>query len=107
VDLRQTAELIYLKIDEQAARNRELLQRVIDKQISEDFKSAEKQINDYIKRFQDEFDQLLKQRETREAEASEIRGMLEAQKVQLTEYLQELTSTRQSLDSWKPVKTVR
>ncbi|MBD1835084.1 dynamin family protein [Cyanobacteria bacterium FACHB-472] len=107
VDLRQTAELINLKIDEQAARNRELLQRVIDKQISEDFRSAEKQINDYIKRFQDEFDQLLRQRETREAEASEIRGMLEAQKVQLTEYLQELTSTRQSLDSWKPIKTVR
>lgn len=107
VDLHQTAELIYLKIEEQAARNRELLQRVIDKQISEDFRSAEKQINDYIKRFQDEFDQLLRQRETREAEASEIRGMLEAQKVQLTKYLQELTSTRQSLDSWKPVKTVR
>lgn len=107
VDLRQTAELIYLKIDEQATRNRELLQRVIDKQISEDFRSAEKQINDYIKRFQDEFDQLLRQRETREAEASEIRGMLEPQKVQLTEYLQNLTSTRQSLDSWKPVKTVR
>lgn len=107
VNLRKTSEAIKLKIDEQVSRNRELLQRVIEKQVSDDFKNAEKQINDYVKRFQDEFDSLLKERKTREAETDQICAMLEEQKAQLNEYLSELASMRDSLNSWKPVQTVR
>ncbi len=107
VNLLKTSEAIKLKIDEQVSRNRELLQRVIEKQVSDDFKNAEKQISDYIKRFQDEFDSLLKERETREAESKQIQAMLEEQKAQINEYLSELASMRDSLNSWKPVQTVR
>ncbi len=104
VDLRQTLESVNGKIDEQISRNRQLLERVIDKQISADFRSAEKQINDYIKRFQNDFDRVLNERKTKEAEAPEIRVRLEYQKAKLIEYLSQLSSIRESLNSWKPVK---
>ncbi len=107
VDLRQAAESITQKIDRQAAGSRYLLQKVIKTQISNDFKNAEKQINDYIKRFQDELDSLLRKREMKEAESDQIRAKLEAQKASLNEYLSELTSIRESLDTWKPVQTVK
>ncbi|BAZ15233.1 hypothetical protein NIES4071_71050 [Calothrix sp. NIES-4071] len=102
IDLRETAELIKQKIDEQVKKNQNLLERVIDKQVSGDFKSAEQQINDYIKKFQHEFDCLLKERETRESEKMEIRATLEAEKVKLNEFLNELAPVRASLNNWKP-----
>ncbi|MEW6496331.1 MAG: dynamin family protein, partial [Cyanobacteriota bacterium] len=107
VDLHETARLITQKIDEQVSRNLGLLQRVIEKQVSADFSSAEKQINKYMKRCQDVLDTLLRDRETKEAEADQIRTKLEAQKATLKEYLNELTSIRESLDSWKPRQTVK
>lgn len=107
VNLRKTSEAIKLKIDEQVFRSQRLLQRVIEKQVADDFKKAEKQISDYVKRFQDELDSLLKERETREDESAQIHVMLEAQKAQLNEYLSELASIRDSLDSWKPVQTIK
>jgi GTPase Era involved in 16S rRNA processing len=103
VDLGETSELIKQKIDEQVSRNLSLLQRVIEKQVSADFSSAEKQISDYIERFQDELDGLLKKREMKEAEADQIRAKLEAQKVALNEYLSDLTSIREALNTWKPM----
>jgi len=103
VDLAETAQLIKSKIDEQVSSNLSLLQRVIEKQVSADFSSAEKQINDYIKRFQDELDGLLKKREMKEAESDQIRAKLEAQKLALNEYLSDLTSIRESLNTWKPM----
>ncbi|QYX30903.1 hypothetical protein [Sphaerospermopsis torques-reginae] len=102
VDLRQTTQLIHQKIDEQVLNNRELLQRVIEKQIADDFKKAEQQINDYIKKFQDDFDSLLKERETKEAESDKVINSLHLQQEKLKEYLQELISIRQSLNTWKP-----
>lgn len=104
VDLQQTLESLKRKIDEQTSRNKQLLERVIEKQVKADFRNAEKQINDYIQRFQNDFDRVLKERETKEAEAPKILAKLEAQKIKLNEYLSELTSIRQSLDSWKPVR---
>ncbi|BCL38836.1 dynamin family protein [Nostoc sp. MS1] len=102
INLYQTAQVINSKIDEQVARNKELLQRVIEKQIAEDFRSAEKQISDYINKFQEDFDSLLKERETKEAESETIISTLNLQKKKLNEYLQELRSIRQSLNTWKP-----
>lgn len=102
VDLRQTTQLIHQRIEEQVLNNRELLQRVIEKQIADDFKKAEQQINDYIKKFQDDFDSLLKERETKESESAKIINSLNLQKERLIEYLQELILIRQSLNTWKP-----
>lgn len=107
IDLRQTAKGIKQKIDEQVTKNQQLLQRVIEKQIEEDFKSAEQQINDFIKMFQDDFELLLKERNTKEAEAAHIREILNIYKDKVTKYLLELTSIRASLDSWKPSQRIR
>lgn len=104
VDLRQTVEQIKQKIDDNVSGSQLLLERVIEQQVSTDFKSAERQINDYINRFQNDFDRVLKERKTKEAEAPEILAKLEGKKMKLKEYLSELNSIRQSLDSWKPVK---
>jgi GTPase Era involved in 16S rRNA processing len=104
VDLRQTVEQVNRQIDDNVSGTLLLLERVIEQQISADFRSAERQINDYIQRFQNDFDRVLKERETKEAEAPEILAKLEAQKMKLNEYLSELASIRQSLDSWKPVR---
>ncbi|MEH2338938.1 dynamin family protein [Nostoc sp.] len=102
IDLQLICEGIQEKIDLQVQRNLQLLQRVIQKQVSEDFRKGEKQINDYINRFEAEFDSLLKQRATSEVKASEVIANLESQRIKVTEYLNELVSIRENLDSWKP-----
>jgi hypothetical protein len=102
INLHSTSEAIKLNIDHQASASRQLLERVIEKQIADDFRKAEQQINDYITKFQDEFDRLLKERETKEAESDEILSTLNIQKENLNEYLQELKSIRESLNTWKP-----
>lgn len=103
VDLRLTLKEIHRKIDEQVERNLVLLQRVIEKQVSEDFLKGKNKIDDYINRFQSEFDQLLKQRATREVEAPEIVAKLEIQNAEIIEYVNELTSIRELLDRRKPM----
>lgn len=105
IDLRLTSQGIQQNIDSQVQRNLQLLQRVIEKQVSDDFCKGEKQINDYINRFQAEFDYLLKERATREVEASEVIHHLESQKTKVTEYLSELVSIQEKLDSCKPRKS--
>jgi len=107
IDLRQTVQQIKQKIDEQISRNQQLLQRVIEKQVEEDFRNAEQQINNYIKQSQDDFAKVLKERETKETEGDRIREMLEIQKAQLNQYLHELTTIKASLHSWKPMQTIK
>lgn len=107
IDLRQTLESINLKINGQIVRNRQLLERVIEKQVEADFRSAKQQITDYIDRFQNDFDRVLKERKTKEAEAPEILARLEAQKAKLNQYLRELISIRESLKTWKPSQIIR
>lgn len=107
VDLRQTVEQVHREIDDNVSGTLVLIERVIEQQVSADFRSAERQINDYIQRFQNDFDRVLKERETKEAEAPEILAKLEAQKIKLNEYLSKLVSIRQSLDSWKPERIVK
>ena len=98
-------EAICQKIDEQVSRNKELLKRVIEKQISQDFRSAEQQIGNYINRFQIVLDRSLMQRENKEAQTENICANLEIQKTQLSKLMCELHSIQKSLDSWIPVQT--
>ncbi|MHC0061503.1 dynamin family protein [Nostoc sp. UIC 10890] len=102
IDLRLTSQGIQQNIDLQVERNLKLLQRVIEQQVSDDFRKAEKQINDYINRFKHEFDSLLKQRQRREVEAYEVIDTLESQRIKVSEYLSELVSIQEIIDSWKP-----
>ena len=102
IDLRQIAREIQHNIDLQTKGTQTILERVIHDQVDDDFRSAEKQINDYIQKFQDEFDHLLKQRQVKEADVPKILERLSQQKKKLTEYLIGITQFRQSLDNWKP-----
>ncbi|MBD0389356.1 MAG: hypothetical protein ICV54_23365, partial [Nostoc sp. C3-bin3] len=68
-----------------------------------DFRDAEQQINDYMNKFQEQFDSVLRERETREAEKEQILATVETQKVKLNEYLSELAPIQASLNNWKPV----
>ncbi|MDB9494952.1 dynamin family protein [Spirulina major CS-329] len=104
IDLRQTIEAIQYEIDSQTRGSLLVVERVIKQQVAEDFGLVEKQINDYINRFLAEFDRLLKERETREAEVDQILAFLAVQKQGLDRYLANLTELQQLLDSWRPVQ---
>jgi hypothetical protein len=102
IDLRLTAKEIQDKIDKQVRRNLTLLQHIIEEQVGGDFQKGEQQINDYINRFQTDFDKLLTQRVNRESESHEIVSTLNSQKSEVSEYLNELIFIQEVLDNWKP-----
>ncbi len=104
VDLHQICQQIKLEIDNQASGTKKVLLRVIEKQIKEDFKNAERQIDSYIEQFQYMFDSLIKERKIKEGERDKICAALEEQKVKLSAYLDELSLLRLSLDDWQPVE---
>ncbi len=99
VDLRQVSKRIIQVIDAQIPINKQLLQRVIEQQIKDDFRSAESQINHYINRFQSELDNLLKDREQKEAQAPDIIDSLKRAKEKLSQYLNDLKDIRELLNS--------
>lgn len=103
VDLRQVQEAISQKIDEQVERTLILLERVIEKQVQEDFSKAKQQIEDYINLFQCEFDNLVFQRANYEAEAPQIIAYLEHQKEVLGQDMEELAVIGELLESCQPV----
>jgi hypothetical protein len=82
--------------------NKALLERVIQKQVDEDFRKAEKQILDYIDKFQSEFDCLLSKRVEYEAEAPRVIETLKQYDRDLQIHLQALESLKNSLTEWKP-----
>ncbi len=102
IDLRATQRQFELKIDAQVARNQELLKRVVEKQVGEDFKNAAQQINDYISQFQSELDNLLQKRESRELESLQVRAKIQEEHYELNQILQKLTTIKTDLESWKP-----
>jgi GTPase Era involved in 16S rRNA processing len=103
VDLRQVSTQILQAIDDRVGVNKQLLERVIDQQIKDDFRNAENQINDYINRFKSELDSLLKDREQKEAQTPEILDSLKSEKEKLSRYLDDLRNVRELLNSWKSV----
>ncbi|MBD2313329.1 dynamin family protein [Desertifilum sp. FACHB-1129] len=102
IDLRETYQAICRKIDEQVVRNRRLLERVVFKQVDEDFNTARKQIDEYIGRFQHLFDELLKARAKQEVEAEAI-AILENHHLQSQQYLAEVTAAQEQLETYRPV----
>ncbi|MBD2577356.1 dynamin family protein [Oscillatoria sp. FACHB-1406] len=102
IDLKKTIEAIELEIDRQTAGSLAIVERTIETQIAEDFRHAEKQIYNYIDRFQLEFENLLKERTRKEAEADRVIAALEFQRDELHEYIGELAQTRASLQQWMP-----
>jgi len=101
VDLRATAEKIKAKIDEQVQRNKGLLARVVQKQVDADFASAEKQISEYMDKFQIELERILSERDRKQEEAPIVIELLTGYSDQLEEHLRNLNETRTTLDEWK------
>ncbi len=95
IDLRKIRSDINRTIDTQTRGSKIFLERVINKQIYEDFKTAEKQMNDYLKRSQDTLDRLLKDRETKSEQGDQLIATYQEQKEQIAIFLQQLDSLRQ------------
>lgn len=102
IDLRQTIEAVELELDAQTKGSLIIVERVIRRQIAEDFGLAEKQINDYIQRFLTEFDRLLKERQAREAEMETVLSVLTEHKLGLELYIQQLDQVVANLNKWRP-----
>jgi len=104
VDLREIRQEIKLKIDNQAFETKKALERIIEKQIKEDFKNAKRQIDSHIELFQYMFESLIKEIKMKEGEKDKICVALEEQKTKLSPYLDEISLLRLSLDDWQPVE---
>lgn len=102
IDLRKTIEAIKFEIDRQTLGSLTVVERTIKKQVAEDFRQAEKQIYEYIERFQQEFRRLLKERSSKEVEVDRTIAILEFQRDELYEYMEELKRIKKFLDSWQP-----
>lgn len=103
IDLKKTIEAIEVEIDRQTLGSLTVVEKAIEKQIAEDFRHAEQQIYDYIDRFQLEFERLLKERASKEAEADRVIATLEFQRDELHEYMDELAQTHTTLQRWRPI----
>jgi DNA repair exonuclease SbcCD ATPase subunit len=102
IDLRKTIEAIKFEIDRQTLGSLTVVERAIKKQVAVDFRQAEKQIYEYIERFQQEFRRLLKERSSKEVEVDRVIAILEFQRDELYEYMEELKQIQNVLDSWQP-----
>lgn len=102
IDLRQTIQAVEFELDAQTKGSLIIVERVIRRQIADDFGLAEKQINDYIQRFLAEFDRLLKERESREAEMERMVTILTDLQVALAPYLHDLEQVLGQLSRWQP-----
>ncbi|MFE1747845.1 dynamin family protein [Coleofasciculus sp. H7-2] len=72
-----------------------------------DSQSLEPPINEAIVTLENQLDHLANEPQKQEADPDRIVAILKERKAQLNEYMNELTSIRKSLDSWKPVQTIR
>jgi GTPase Era involved in 16S rRNA processing len=101
IDLQQTLASIKITIRQEIERKQELMQRVIDRQISEDFHNANRQINEYIDRSQKVLDNLLENRQNKEIESEIIKADFQATREQIEQYLEELNAINLELKAWK------
>jgi GTPase Era involved in 16S rRNA processing len=101
VDLRATAEQIKEKIDEQVQRNISLLGRVIQKQVYDDFTSADKQISAYMNKFQVELEKILVERDRKQFDSPVMIELLTRYRIKLEEHLQSLNDSRVELNAWQ------
>ncbi|MEM8640214.1 MAG: dynamin family protein [Cyanobacteria bacterium P01_G01_bin.54] len=102
IDLRQTFKAIELELEAQTKGSLIIVERVIRRQIAEDFGLAEQQINDYIQRFLSEFDRLLKERQARETEMEQVLSVLTEHNLGLELYIQQLEQVVTKLNKWRP-----
>ncbi|NEO83456.1 MAG: dynamin family protein [Spirulina sp. SIO3F2] len=102
IDLRQTIKAVEFELDAQTKGSLIIVERVIRRQIAEDFGLAEQQINDYIQRFLTEFDRLLKERQEREVEMAQVVSILTEYKLTLELYLNQFDQVIGLLNKWRP-----
>ncbi|MDY6781980.1 MAG: dynamin family protein [Cyanobacteriota bacterium] len=103
IDLKKTIEAIDLEIDRQTLGSLQVVEKAIERQIGEDFRHAEQQIHDYIDRFGLEFERLLKERASKEAEADRVIAVLEFQRDELYGYMDRLAEIQEDLQRWMPI----
>ncbi|ELS31929.1 MULTISPECIES: dynamin family protein [Pseudanabaena] len=101
IDLREILAVIEQRIDNMVAGSGNLLEKTISGRIKDDFGNSEKQIDEYIARFREEFALLLEQREKVGVDSTQIVKAINEQIAELETYSNKLISVKDSLHSWK------
>ncbi|MEY3303999.1 MAG: hypothetical protein RLZZ139_2372, partial [Cyanobacteriota bacterium] len=101
IDLREILAVIEQRIDNMVAGSGNLLEKTISGRIKDDFGNSEKQIDEYITRFREEFTLLLEQREKVGVDSTQIVKAINEQIAELETYSNKLISVKDSLHSWK------
>lgn len=101
IDLREILAVIEQRIDNMVAGSGNLLEKTISGRIKDDFGNSEKQIDEYIARFREEFALLLEQREKVGVDSTQIVKAINEQIAELETYSNKLISVKDSLHSWR------
>ena len=101
IDLREILAVIEQRIDNMVAGSGNLLEKTISGRIKDDFGNSERQIDEYIARFREEFELLLEQRKKVGVDSTQIVKAINEQIAELETYSNKLISVKDSLHSWR------
>jgi predicted phage tail protein len=95
--LKQVLEHIRQQIDESSAMSQQTMEQVIKIQIKDDFRSAKKQLEDYINRFDQQLNCLLEDRQAHAERTPEKIAALEQAQANLKSLLTRLQTMQEAL----------
>ena len=101
IDIREVLAVISQNIDNMVSGSGNILEKTISGRIKGDFSNAESQIKEYIDRFSEEFDNLLKDRLKVNADSTQAVKVINEEIVELETYSNKLISIKDSLYSWR------
>ncbi|MCY7323607.1 MAG: dynamin family protein [Phormidesmis sp. CAN_BIN36] len=97
IDLKQVLEHIHQQINESSVMSQKTMEQVITIQIKDDFRSAKKQLEDYINRFDQQLNRLLEDRQSQAERTPEKIAALEEAQAKLKSLLTRLEQMQEAL----------
>jgi hypothetical protein len=97
IDLDKLSRLLDIMIDGQNQKSKEAVSKAVAEQIDKDFQSAKDQIDQYIKRFQRQFEEILSRRESESISRERIQPILDSALSQVSEIRRSLREAGHSI----------
>lgn len=97
IDLKKVLAQIHQQIDDSSTMSQKTLERVIKKQVQDDFRTAKKQLEDYINRFDQQLKCLLEDRQAHAERTPEKIAALEQAQANLKSLLTQLQTMQETL----------
>jgi hypothetical protein len=97
IDLKKVLAQIHQQIDDSSTMSQKTLERVIKKQVQDDFRTAKKQLEDYINRFDQQLNCLLEDRQAHAERTPEKIAALEQAQANLKSLLTRLQTMQEAL----------